>query len=43
MTNLTQPPDSNPPAPLAARIAKVREAMEPVEAWFDGGLPTEPW
>jgi hypothetical protein len=37
MDTLTQPTDSEP---LATRIAK---AMEEVEAWYDGGLPPEPW
>jgi hypothetical protein len=40
MDTLTQTSDSNPPVPLATRIKK---AMEEVEAWYDGGLPPEPW
>jgi hypothetical protein len=40
MDTLQQPTVSEP---LATRIKKVREAMEEVEAWFDGGLPPEPW
>ena len=35
MDTLQQPPVSDS---LAVRIKKVREAMEPVEAWFDGEM-----
>jgi len=28
---------------LAARIAKVREAIEEAETWYAGGLTPEPW
>ena len=37
MDTLHETPDSDS---LGTRIAK---AMEEVEAWFDGGLPPEPW
>jgi len=40
MDTLTQPTDSDS---LAARIAKVREAIEEAETWYAGGLPPEPW
>jgi hypothetical protein len=37
MDTLQQSTDSEP---LTTRIKK---AMEEVEAWYDGGLPPEPW
>ena len=40
VNTLTQPTDSDS---LAARIAKVREAIEEAETWYDGGLTPEPW
>ena len=43
MPNVTQPSDSNPPLPLATRIALVREAIEEAETWYAGGLTPEPW
>jgi len=40
MDTLTQTPVSDS---LAARIKKVREAIEEAETWYDGGLTPEPW
>ena len=40
MDTLQQPTDNDT---LATRIAKVREAIEEAETWYDGGLTPEPW
>jgi len=40
MDTIHEPTDS---ASLAARIAKLREAIEEARPWYHGGLPPEPW